>query len=512
MNIEMRCLATMLKSGDFSPIAKSEVTKEHFETDAGKALFNFIRTYRGDSQGAANYPSLAIVRNRFDEAAIELPEPDGGDTVANMTHELKIQKFRSSLRQFALEADALANGAEDPTGKASPLIAQLRKATEEQQRVPHISLATGFHDVLQNYKHKTILPNGIPWPWASMTAATKGLQRGEFQIICGRPKSRKSFTAFRVAIHALKHHHCRVLIFTPEMPVKQVFLRSIAHLCDLHYTEFKDSKLALEEEQRMYAAAEIYGRADGLTDEAYEYQLLERIPGMGDKYPSLDIVQSTGQDVSWMAAQIQLYDPDLVVFDSFYRQRATGQKKNDTDWKAVSALSREMKDVCMEMNVAGLGTHQLNRGSEKTVGDLSNLALTDAIGADGDGIWRVVTGKQDGQQVSAIYGLGNRETDFEGVLIHNRPCWDYSEIGVITSRKQVLQLMQLEDEEEEKRARADAERSRGVSRPGAPVRHVAKLKGQAGNIRRPANVEQGRFVQEVLEAENKAAALVEELP
>ena len=91
----------------------------------------------------------------------------------------------------------------------------------------------------------------------------------------------------------------------------------------------------------------------------------------------------------------------------------------------------------------------MNRGAEKQIGDLSNVALADAIGQDADAIFRVVTGKIEGEDRSAIVTLGAREIPFDGVLINNRPCWDMGEIGVITNMKQVKVLMEKEDAESE---------------------------------------------------------------
>lgn len=491
MNIELGLLAVMLKTGDFGPIAREEVTLDHFQTNTGQTLFGFIRNYKRSSDGAAIYPSLKIVKSRFDVAALELPEPDPSDNVTNLTHELKIQKHRADLRALALDIETVASDSEDPTTRVGEILAKLRQITEIQQRVPHMSLARDIEEIVADYKFGKILPAGIPWPWPTMTEKTKGLHKKEFIVIAGRPKSRKTFTALRIAVHAVKYHHKRVLVFTPEMPVRQVFLRCIAHLCDLPYTQFKDAALAEAEAARLFATARTYGRTHGLGDDAYQYHLLEHIPGLVDTYPSLDIVQSTGRDTSWLLQQIELYQPDIVVFDSFYRQRAQGAKKNDSDWKAVTSLSREMKDLVMEAGVVGIGTHQMNRGADRSAGDLSGLALADAIGADADGIWRVATGKIQGEDVSALYGLGNREVDFDGVLIRNKPCYDYSEIGLIKDKQQVLDLMKQE-EEAAKKDQGPPPSEFGLSRPGSPPRRVVKLGDRQGAAPRPVAKAQGR--------------------
>ncbi len=450
MNLELRLLAVMLKTGKFEPILRSEITAEHFETDEGQVLFNFITTYRRDSDGIAKFPSLEIVRARFARSAVELPDPDPGDTVENLAYEVQGAYFRSQLRQFSLEAEQLASSSGDPVHSVASLVTKLRRATERQQRVPHISLATGLPELVETYRRKEVQLDGIPFPWPSLTKETRGLQPGELTILCGRPKSRKTFTALRIGTHAVLEHRQRVLVLSPEMPAKQMFLRCAAHFCNLPYRELKDGSLAPEDEERLYAMASRFGRAPKEDDESYGFRLQQAWPDVDmRRLPSLDIVQSAGRDMQWVAAQIELHRPSLVIADSFYLQRGAGQKKGDSDWKAITAASREMKQVAMEYGVSIVATHQLNREAQRSVGDLTNLALADAVGQDADGIYRVVTGKREGEDVSALILYGGREIVFDGVLIANRPCYDYSELGIITSRKTVLELMRQEEAADE---------------------------------------------------------------
>jgi replicative DNA helicase len=492
MNIELRLLSTMLKSGDFSPIIKNEVTREHFETSQGESIYDFIVGYKEITEGAASWPSLAIVRERFRSAAIELPDPDPADNVENLTTEVRVTKFRSDVRQFALDAETAATAALDPLGAVLPLIEKLRKATESQQRVNHISLRTGIRGVIQRYEAKEILPQGISYPWPTLSKATKGMHPGEFIVIAGRPKARKTFTALRILTDAMKNDNARVLVLSPEMKPEQMHLRCIAHLCNLPYAEFKDSSMQKAEEARLYEALAKYELEQDMTEEAYKLKLKRFIPGLGDKMPSLDIVQSTGRDTQWIAAQIELYRPDIILCDSFYKQRTPGSRKNDSDWKIVAAVSRELKDLAMETNTTIIATHQLNREAQKSVGDISNLALADAVGQDADAIFRVITVKLNGQDISAIWNMGTRDVATEGVIINNRPCYDFAELGAIESKRQVQDLMKREDEQLAKEANEELERKL-AQQPGATTTtsatHVAstlvKTKGVAGKgIRR----------------------------
>ena len=454
VNIELRMLAQMLYSGNFTPIVQGDITAETFTTEQGLILFNFVTTYSSSTDGAARYPSLSIVRARFQDSAIELPDPDPADRLEALVYETKSQRLKADVQELALRLDQIAKSTDDPLEEVVAVTGRLKKLSEQGQRARHISLATGFQDVIADYDSGTILKNGIPWQWPSMHRATRGIHRKEFIVFAGRPKSRKTFTALSVACHAVMTSYARVLIFSPEMPRQQILLRCIAFICGLRYSEFKDAALDQAEMMRLVEAARAFGRMPEEDDDQYTFRLSNYFPDMPPgMVPTIDIVESAGKSLSWMESQIELYRPDIVVADSFYKQHYEG-KRADADWKAVTATSRGLKEMAMTENVALIGTHQMNRESEKTVGTLANMALADAIGQDADLICRVVTGIIEGRQASAIVVLGGREVPFEGLIINNVPCCDYSEIAPIENRSTIEELMKKEDKAEAK-AEAD---------------------------------------------------------
>jgi len=475
VTIELRLLATMLYSGDFSPIAQGEITEEHFNTDHGKALCSFVLNYHLETGGRPRWPSLSQVRERMKH--LDLPNPDPGDSVEGLAHEMKMDKLRADIRAMSTELE-LVSKMPAPLSELDKIANRVRKLCEPVQRARHMSLKDAIHGILDEYDLGNVLPSGIPWPWPSLTKATRGMHRKEFYVFAGRPKSRKTFTATEVAVRAFMDHGERVLFFSPEMPPRQVMLRSIAHMARVRYTEFKNGELDKAEVEKLLDVADRFGTVEGEDETAYRFRFRSANPEFQDRLPpSFDVVQSTGKDVMWMQTQIETFQPTIILCDSFYRQE--GGKKYDSDWKAVSAVSRRLKDMTMEMNIVTIGTMQMNRGAERQIGDLSNVALADAIGQDADAIFRVVTGKIEGDERSAIVTLGAREVPFDGILINNKPCWDMGEIGVITNMKQVKALMEKEDTEEED---AGPKKGKGVTKKNQPqdgaVKAAARIAAQ----------------------------------
>jgi replicative DNA helicase len=455
-NVELRLLATILYTGDYSPITNGEITSEVLTTDSGKILFNFITGYRGETNGGVRFPSLVIARSRFENSAIEIPDPDPSDTLPALVHEVRAERFRTNVAQVAHELSMACERPEELPEAVNSALASLKGELLPIQRARRASLTDHIQDVLANYDCGAILTAGIPWPWPSMTYATKGLHPKQFVVIAGRPKSRKTFVAIAIAAHAVMEHGARVLFISPEMPPEQILLRFIASLCKLHYMEFKDGSLAPEEKARLITASRRYGRLKHETDNQYALRFQGANGTPMSALPCFEVIQGTSQTAEWIEAQIEVYRPDLVIVDSFYRLRVDGGRRNDADWKAVTAVSRALKDLAMNTGVALVGTHQMNREAEGRLGTTGNLALADAVGQDADFILRVITGKLDGIDRSALLTLGGREVPFDGVITNNRPCYDFSEIATITDRRVVEQLLHdvppdAEDEKKEKK-------------------------------------------------------------
>lgn len=440
VSVELRLLTAMCYSGDFSPIVSGDIAEEHFLTDQGKAIYLFIANYRLSTDGVARHPSLAIVRNRFKETP--LPDPDPADSVAALAHEVVLDKIRADTAVLSHNLEIVSKQV-DPLPELQLAASQLKRITEAAGKSKHMSLGASIQDILTEYDEGNILPDGVPWPWASMTEATRGLHRKEMVVIAGRPKARKTFVATHVAATAMKAYRKRVLFFTPEMPPRQLMLRVIADIAEIRYTEFKNAALDELELHRLIDVAKKYGRLKSESEDEYSF----RLGSEGNRGPSFDIIQSTGKNISWMQSKIDMYEPDIVVADSLYRQVPDGGRKNDADWKQMSAVSRGAKDLFMEANVVGIATHQMNREADARVGSLSNLGLTDAFGQDADLIIRVITGKIGGSDTSALVVLGGREVPFEGLMINNKPSYDFSEIGVIQNKKQVEALFEKDDSE-----------------------------------------------------------------
>lgn len=487
--IELHLLAAMLDQGDISPLQHGHVVEDDFVTPDGKSIFRFVSTYRYATNGVSTIPSRAIVEERF-KTNVTLPDPDPLANVKGLVHEVKVARLRMRCKEISDALEVVAESA-DPITLLPGIERQLQEARYQTQSDEDMSFDSAIENIVVDYDSGNILPDGIPWLWPSMTKATKGLHNQEFYVIAGRPKARKTFVATAEVADAFLNHNKRVLFISPEMPPRQVMLRFTATVAALRYSEFKAGELTEEEEARFIQIARryrynkpgVHGATPVPVDPDGNEFTTSKVNH--DVHPmeraNFTVVKGTGKGVGYIEAKIEQYRPHIVLVDSFYRLAGDASKKNDADWKIVTAISRALKDLAMSQNVIILGTHQMNRGADKTLGTLANMALADAVGQDADMIIRVITAKRKTGDRSALHILGGRETPFDGVMINNRPCSDFSEIEVITSQKKILEMLTEEEE-------AEAEDDDSSNQPAKKTEVPKSSGGMFGKRRDPSKM------------------------
>lgn len=451
---ELELIAAMLSQGDLDLIHSGQFTADHCTSNEAKNVCHFLEEYKHITVGQGRVPTRAVVLSRFDGLATLLPEAPNNPDLKALLHEVKVERLRNELNHITLEVGE-AGFAIDPLSELKALRGKIDTLLSEVAPEEHLSMDKYIHTIMEDYVHGDIMPQGIPWPWPSMNAATRGMHKGEFIILSGRPKTRKTFVALYVCTMAYMMGY-RVLVVTPEMSSRQMLLRSAAMAAAIPYAAFKKGELEMDDLMKLASLVDLhrdieFGNFDPLSEEDAEE---EEEVSHGDPRKMAQaffkVVKGTNKTVSWIESKVEELKPHLVFVDSFYRLAGSGSRKSDSDHKVLTGISRDLKDMAAEKEIIVLGTHQINREGSKRIGSLDNLAYSDAFGQDADMILRVLTGKKkEGPDVSALVVLGGREAPFDGVLINNEPCHDFSEIGIIEDLKKVIKMVQDEADRED---------------------------------------------------------------
>lgn len=493
INIELRLLSTMLYKGDFTPVMNNVLSGEDFQTDAGKTLFQFISDYKKRG-GKHKYPSLSIVRSRFDESTIDLPAPDPADNVEQLTDEIKAKRKKARLAELAAELDDASRDPSESLDSLTQALAKMRRLVTADPSTKVFSFADSISKIREDYLSGNLMPAGRPTPWPSLTKATRGWHGKEFYFIAGRPKSKKTFIALKALMHDVVVSGGTGLVFSPEMRGEQMLIRAIAIAAEVVYHEFKEAVLDEAQTRRLLQLADTFARREKETNKEYRIRLRKALNLPKGSRPGLVVVESAGKNLSWMEAQIELHRPTLVLADSLYRQSPDFDKNNDAGWRSFTATMRGTKNITMSTGVPIIATHQINRAGSSEVGGLENLALGDAAGQETDLTLRAISGTIDGKSLSALIPLGGREIAMNsGLLINSELCTDFSEVGTVVNSELIKQLMRRDLDEDDEEASPRKGR-KGKDDGGTTLRRKSSIKKAGDRVRAQLPAEDAEMI------------------
>jgi len=209
---------------------------------------------------------------------------------------------------------------------------------------------------------------GIPTGFTEMDEKTAGLQRGDLIVIAGRPSMGKTSLALNIAENAAIGHQIPTAIFSMEMSAEQLSFRMIGSIGRVSQTHLKTGNLTDDDWARVNSAVSMMSNAPIFIDDA----------------PSL-----TPTEVRARARRLKRrHDLGLIIVDYLQLMQVTGTKENRAT--EISEISRSLKALAREVNVAVIALSQLNRSVEQRTDKrpvMSDLRESGAIEQDADVIF-----------------------------------------------------------------------------------------------------------------------------
>ncbi|MFT4125095.1 MAG: DnaB-like helicase C-terminal domain-containing protein [Gordonia sp. (in: high G+C Gram-positive bacteria)] len=268
--------------------------------------------------------------------------------------------------------DAL-RGALERLGSSDSYSVALENTHGELGRLDGANPPTEVHDFADAWDrwwdHTTgpITPRAkpIPTPWPAIdTKLAGGLHRGRTYVIGARPGGGKSLAGANIALHAAENDH-RAVIFSVEMGEIEITSRIVAAGAEAEYKQ--------------------------ITTRTLDDHNRERIAEWGDTYRTmpLHLVDNADIGVEYVASvcrTLKRTHGDLaVVFVDYLQLLRPGALKAPRH-EQIGAMSRALKVLAMDLDVAIVIACQLNRGSagEKRAPRLDDLRESGSIEQDCD--------------------------------------------------------------------------------------------------------------------------------
>lgn len=405
-NAEMQLVSRVLRKGQLNDIIEWGITLDDCLTDEPRHIMSSLLALRASTNGGQLGEQLA--REMFPTFQ---PCDDDITPLEVLCMEVRKNRIRAEVR--GITAEMLEVVDRDPLEALQRADTRFKNLIE----IGYTSKQTDvrFRDSLdRSISRMELLEQGVVlsvanWPWAPLDAVTGGVQKDDYIVYYGRPKSFKTWMlAYHIA-HTYDQGK-RLLIYTKEMTADNIFMRVAACLSALPYQEFRMGKLELHDRQRLY-----------------ELQAMVR-----DMKSSDDMICLSGRDapngkdtVEWLESKVVKYGVDMTFVDGMYLMSTSGSQKDKKDNFRVQEISRGLRQMVLNTGRPIACTIQANRSAAKNqTAELDEIAFSDAIGMDATVIMRSINDKTT-PTCTLVMG-GSREFSLPGIRTWAIPATNFS--------------------------------------------------------------------------------------
>lgn len=242
------------------------------------------------------------------------------------------------LREISLDIAQLSKepiATEDMVHEATSMLGKLAD-NSAQLGFQHMATASKsfIQEITQNAINGTQV-TGLKTGFSVLDAMTGGLQKGDLIILGGRPSHAKTATSMAIANHVALNH--TVLIFSAEMAIKQLAMRSVSMFSQIDFDRIRQGQITEVDAEALKNAQDHHERRNLYVDDR---------SGI-----------SIGQIASRAKAQARKTGCDLIVVD--YLTLVSGSKENRVH--EISEVSAGLKTLAKDMNVPVIAIAQLSR-------------------------------------------------------------------------------------------------------------------------------------------------------
>lgn len=216
---------------------------------------------------------------------------------------------------------------------------------------------------------------GVPTGIGELDKLLNGLQAQDMIIAAASPSVGKTAFALNVSIAAARSGR-RVLFFSAEMSSEKITQRLLCAAGRVDMQKLRSGFLARAQVPRLKAAVdELSGLSIAIDD---------------TPNPGISLLRSVARSASREQGGL-----DLIVIDYLQLLEADGRHENDNI--RVAALSRAVKGIARELNVAVLCLSQISReGAKAGSADLYHLRGSGAIEQDADVVLMLARAELEG--------------------------------------------------------------------------------------------------------------------
>lgn len=378
LEAEIAVLGSMLLDRDAIAAAIEILDEKAFYSEAHKKIYEAVISLF-DNNEAVDIVTLIEELNKreildevggpayISELASSIP------TAANIGHYAKIVREKYLLRSLIGTATQIVAESYEPSGEVEQILDRAEKLifdiTSNKQRGTEI---LGMKDIVRDsiekidqlYQRKENI-TGIATGFHDMDIKTAGLQPSDLIILAARPSMGKSALGTSIIEHAAITGKIPCAFFSLEMSKEQLAQRMLCSIAGVNAQKVRTGFFSQADWPKLVEAA-------GKLSDAPIYI---------DDTPAISALELRAKARRLKAK----HDIQLVIVD--YLQLMRGPGGADNRQQEISEISRSLKALARELNVAVIAISQLSRAVEQRQDkrpQLSDLRESGAIEQDAD--------------------------------------------------------------------------------------------------------------------------------
>lgn len=310
------------------------------------------------------------------EAIDAVPTAKNAAGYAQIVYELEEQREWYKTAQAITDTllDDQGGDHDERIGKIQLLLTKVERENKTESVVRNRPALKGwFEHMEENYKNPEI--RGLRTGFEHLDYRYGGMEPGEFGVIAGRPGMGKTAMALNIVRDVSVKQKKTVLVFSLEMPTRQLVQRMVAAEGKIKIGLLKSGK-----------ALEITEQAEKLN---MAFGKLARLGG--DDEGEIWWDDSAGLTISDLVARAKRINRDtpidLIMVDHIGLVDSTLKTENEP--QRLAQITKQLKKLARELKCIVVGLSQLNREVEKRANKrpmISDLKGSSSIEQDADWI------------------------------------------------------------------------------------------------------------------------------
>jgi replicative DNA helicase len=410
-NWELQLISSIVKAPDrsevYSEVLKEGVCFKMFGTPQARSLWASIEAYYSRPNNFGHIPSEQTLLEGNPNLTLPVPVENIIDLCSNVKTSFVKRQAEKSIQEYLQGAQT------DPYIAVAGLYQSLGLLQDEANVSNDVSFKERAleEEILRLEEiHTKQGITGMPWPWAKLNLDTGGIHDSDYIMVWALPKSMKTWFGLIIVTHLFKTGR-KVLVYSKEMTWANTRSRVASILAEVSYDAVKQGNLSQVEKITYLNSLEDICREDHPGDIIFTNA--DRLDG------------SPGGPIE-IRRKIEMYQPHFVMLDSSYMLELPNTKMNPLDWKSLSLVNRELKQITKSLNIPILAILQENERSaykyQKSRGTAS-LAMNTGAVMDCDLGIRLV--RHSKRKELSIHYAAARETEADGFTINAIPCENF---------------------------------------------------------------------------------------